>query len=82
MVVEKLSYFHLMNFFHIHQLTCMSNSISFFMCIKKDNKQIFVLNDGNVLCNVPLNVLVPKLTLKSAKNLPIYMTCICLQKFY
>ena len=40
----------------------------FLRCIKKDNKQILDLDDGNVLCSVPLNVLVPKLTLKSAKE--------------
>src|SRR5882762_8086923 len=38
-------------------------------CIKKDNKHTLDPNDGNVLCNIPLNVLVPKLTLKSAKEL-------------
>src|ERR1700733_9487947 len=41
----------------------------FLQCIKKDNKQTLDPNDGNVLCNMPLNVLVPKLTLKSAKEL-------------
>src|SRR6202451_1375586 len=40
----------------------------FLRCIKKNNKQILDLDDGNVLCSVPLNVLVPKLTLKSAKE--------------
>jgi hypothetical protein len=35
MVVEKPPYFHLMNFFHIHQLTCMSSSISFVMVSEK-----------------------------------------------
>ena len=69
MVVERLSYFHLMNFFHIHQLTCMSSSISFFMVLKKNQKQSVVLNDGDVLCSVPLNILAPKLTLKTAKEL-------------
>ena len=41
----------------------------FLQCIKKDNKQTLNPNDGNVLCSVPHNVLVPKLTLKSAKEL-------------
>jgi hypothetical protein len=41
----------------------------FLQCIKKDNKPMLDPNDGNVLCNMPLNVLVPKLTLKSAKEL-------------
>src|ERR1700729_2088135 len=41
----------------------------FLQCIKKNNKQTLDPNDGNVLCNMPLNVLVPKLTLKSAKEL-------------
>ena len=39
----------------------------FLQCIKKDNIQTLDPNDGNVLCSVPLNVLVPKLTLKSVK---------------
>jgi hypothetical protein len=54
----------------------------FLQCVKKDNKQSIVLNDGDIFCSVPLNILAPKLTLKTAKNLLIYMTCICLQKFY
>src|ERR1700733_6722537 len=37
--------------------------------VKKNQKQSFVLNDGDVLCNVPLNILAPKLTLKTAKEL-------------
>jgi len=41
----------------------------FLQCIKKDNKQTLDPNDGNVLWNMPLHVLVPKLTLKSAKEL-------------
>jgi len=41
----------------------------FLQCIKKNNKQTLDPNDGNVLCNMPLNVPVPKLTLKSAKEL-------------
>ena len=36
---------------------------------QKYNKQTLDPNDGNVLYNMPLNVLVPKLTLKSAKEL-------------
>ena len=34
----------------------------FLQCIKKDNKQTLDPNHGNVLCNMPLNLLVPKLT--------------------
>src|SRR6202142_4046535 len=41
----------------------------FLRCIKKDDKQILDLDGGNVLCSVPLNVLGPKLTLKSAKEI-------------
>jgi hypothetical protein len=41
----------------------------FLQCIKKDNIQTLDPNDGNVLCSMPLNVLVPKLTLKSVKEL-------------
>jgi hypothetical protein len=41
----------------------------FLQCVKKDNKQNMKLDDGDILCNVPLNILVPKLTLKSAKEL-------------
>ena len=40
----------------------------FLQCIKKDNKQVLDSGEGNVLCSVPLDVLVPKLTLKSAKE--------------
>ena len=35
---------------------------------QKDNKQVLDSGEGNVLCSVPLDVLVPKLTLKSAKE--------------
>ena len=38
-------------------------------CVKKNNKQSLCLNDGDVLCSVPLNMLAPKLTLKAAKEL-------------
>ena len=31
---------------------------------------------------MPLNILTPKLTLKTAKDLVLYTICICLQKFY
>jgi len=55
-----------MNF--THQLTWISNSISF-NSVKKDNKQNLHLNDSDVLCSVPLNILAPKLTLKAAKKL-------------
>ena len=37
--------------------------------VKKNKKQSVVLNDGDVLCNVPLNILASKLTLKTAKEL-------------
>src|SRR6202044_1542527 len=40
----------------------------FLQCIKKDNKQVLDSGEDNVLCSVPLDVLVPKLTLKSAKE--------------
>jgi hypothetical protein len=41
----------------------------FQQCVKKDNKQSLHLNDDDVLCSVPLNILTPKLTLKTAKEL-------------
>jgi hypothetical protein len=41
----------------------------FLHCITKKRKQSLVLHDGDVLCNVPLNILAPKLTLKTAKEL-------------
>jgi hypothetical protein len=41
----------------------------FLQCVKQNDKQNLDLNDGDVLCSVPLNILVPKLTLKSAKEL-------------
>jgi hypothetical protein len=34
-VVERLSYFHLMSFSYIHQLTCMNNSINLFSASNK-----------------------------------------------
>ena len=41
----------------------------FLQCVKKDSKQNLNLNDGGVLCSVPLNVLASKLTLKAARDL-------------
>ena len=41
----------------------------FLQGVKKKQKQSLVLNDGDVLCDVPLNVLASKLTLKTAKEL-------------
>jgi hypothetical protein len=41
----------------------------FLRCVKKDNKQNLPFNSGDVVCNVPLTILAPKLTLKSAKEL-------------
>jgi hypothetical protein len=53
----------------------------FRQCVKKDSKQSLHLNDDDVLCSVPLNILAPKLTLKAAKE--IYnLHDICLPKFY
>jgi hypothetical protein len=67
MVVEKRFCFYLMNFFHIHQLTHTNSNTSLFMVSKKNQKHSLVPNDGDVLCGVPLNILAPKLTLKTAK---------------
>jgi len=41
----------------------------FLQGVKKKQKHSLVLNDGDVLCNVPLNILASKLTLKTAKEL-------------
>jgi hypothetical protein len=41
----------------------------FLQCVTKKQKQSLVLHDGEVLYNVPLNILAPKLTLKIAKEL-------------
>ena len=42
----------------------------FLQCVKKDNKQGTDLGDvDNVHCSIPLNILVPKLTLKFAREL-------------
>ena len=41
----------------------------FLWCVNKYDKQTTELNDGDVLCSVSLNILAPKLTLKSAKEL-------------
>src|SRR6204780_1896282 len=43
----------------------------FLRCVKNNNKQNLVVNDGDICCNVPLTVLAPKLTLKTAKELAI-----------
>jgi len=43
----------------------------FLQCIKKNDMQESVLNDDEVLCNVPLYILAPKLTLKCVKNISI-----------
>jgi len=43
----------------------------FLRCIKKNDMQESVLNDNEVLCNIPLHVLAPKLTLKCVKNISI-----------
>src|ERR1700677_979162 len=43
----------------------------FLQCVKKDNKQSIVLGDGDILCSMPLNILTPKLTLKTAKELAL-----------
>ena len=37
--------------------------------VKKNQKQSLVLNDGDILCNVPHNILASKLTLKTVKEL-------------
>jgi len=41
----------------------------FLQCVKENDKQNMIFNDSDLLCNVPLNVLAPKLTLKAAKAL-------------
>src|ERR1700734_3764313 len=41
----------------------------FLQVVKTKQKQSLVLNDGDVLCSVPLNILAPKMTLKTAKEL-------------
>ena len=41
----------------------------FQQCVKKDNKQNLHINDGDILCSVPLNILAPKSTLKAVKEL-------------
>ena len=56
----------------------------FLWCVKKDTMQSLNLNEGDVLCNVPLNILVPKLTLKFMKEVAnlhdMYMPSKILQK--
>jgi hypothetical protein len=56
----------------------------FFQCVKKDVMQSLNLNEGDVLCNMPLNILVPKLTLKFMKEVAnlhdMYMLSKILQK--
>jgi hypothetical protein len=43
----------------------------FLQCVKKDNNESIVLGDGDILCSMPLNILTPKLTLKTAKKLSL-----------
>ena len=43
----------------------------FLRCVKKDNKESSVLNDGEIFCSVPLSILAPKLTLVAAKKLAV-----------
>jgi hypothetical protein len=70
MAVEELSCFHLMNFFHVHQLSYMSNIISFSSVLPKNrSKASLFMMHSDILCNVPLNMLALKLTLKAAKKL-------------
>jgi hypothetical protein len=42
----------------------------FLQCVKKKNQGI-IPEDGKVLCSLPLNILTPKLTLKTAKELAL-----------
>ena len=46
----------------------LEQQYQFLQCVKKNQKNL-VLNDGDLLCSVPLNILAPKLTLKTAKEL-------------
>src|SRR6202167_4718954 len=46
----------------------LEQQYQFLRCVKKNQKNL-VLNDGDLLCSVPLNILAPKLTLKTAKEL-------------
>jgi len=41
----------------------------FLQCVKQNDKQKIYLNDGDILRSVPLHILIPNLTLKSAKEL-------------
>jgi hypothetical protein len=41
----------------------------FLQCVKNNSKQQLILDDNNILCNVPIDVLAPKLTLKCIKQL-------------
>src|SRR6202040_1037188 len=66
-------------------ITMLAIAHKFIGCIKKDNKQYSELADvNNVHCSVPLNILVPKLTLKISKELAnlhdIYMPSRILKK--
>ena len=73
MVVENLSYFPQMHFFHTYQLLCMGSSINFFGVSKKDNNQDNALGDGEICCTVPLHILAPKPTLATAKELAVIL---------
>src|SRR6202789_2412437 len=43
----------------------------FLQCVRKNNKEKIVLDDGEIFCSVPLNILAPKLTLVAAKKLSV-----------
>jgi hypothetical protein len=43
----------------------------FLQCVKKDNKENNVLNDSEIFCSVPLDILASKLTLVTAKKLAV-----------
>src|ERR1700730_10435005 len=68
MVVEKLSYFHLMTY---TSANLYDQQYQFVQCIKINDTQNPVLKNDVILCKVPLDVLAPKLTLKSVKNISI-----------
>ena len=82
MVLKKHFCFHMMNLFHMNQLTCMNCSISSSWCQQNIQKWSLVLNDGDVQCHVPLNILAPNLTFKTETEYALKNSTIKMHKYY
>jgi len=50
------------------QLTSHEQQYQFLQCVKQNDKQKIYIIMVNILCSVPLHIIIPKLTLKSGKR--------------